>query len=53
LDYHIVYCKLTDQIVAMHQNGEKPGRQLEAARAAACRPYARILRKLAMGVSKR
>lgn len=46
LESHIVYCQLTDQIVAMHQNGKRPERQLEAARAAACRPYTRLLKKL-------
>ena len=48
LEYHVVYCQLTTEIVAMYQNGKKPDRRLEAARAAACRPYTRILKKLVM-----
>jgi hypothetical protein len=53
LEHHIVYCDLTGQIEAMHQNGEKPERRLELARAAARRPYARFLKKLVLEVPKR
>jgi hypothetical protein len=49
LNKHISYCDLTDQIVALYQNGKKPPGWMEAARAAAARPYARILKNLGVG----
>jgi hypothetical protein len=46
LDAHMVYCQLSDEAEAMRQNGERPERRLELARAAARRPLARFLKKL-------
>jgi hypothetical protein len=46
LNKHISYCDLTDQIVALRQNGKRPPGWMETARVAAARPYFRILKKL-------